>query len=293
MSPSPVGNSTRLMGPLRNTLRRSHRWEKLERDDDTLIVAREDPVHKVLFSVHPDDVGLYCKPMARNAQVWSDSFEPLLHGPTADGAELHRALERMKTGGSFGYRLYYPPMLVGTHEVFWHRPLVAFRDLAGITHVMTDGVPNGYLEATDRTSPAGEAVELWPRMEALEAPNATTAAKGPPQAEALEKAELNLRKLDDARVMLGVPIREGFARALLTTGKMHSFSEWQSLAAKIVKGCPALAAAFDQPRQRSRQRGRALAGALVDLRLDRLPVLRGGLLEDDRNAVRGTLPHQE
>jgi len=73
------------LGPLRNTFRRSHRWEKLERDDDTLSVAREDAVHKVLFSAHPDDIGLYGKPMARNAQVWSDSFEPccMVPRPTA------------------------------------------------------------------------------------------------------------------------------------------------------------------------------------------------------------------
>jgi len=229
------------LGPLCNTFRRSHRWEKLERDDDTLSVAREDKVHKVLFSAHPDDIGLYGKPMARNAQVWSDSFEPVLDGPTADGADLHRALECIKRGGSFGYRLYYPPMLVGTHEVFWHRPLVAFRDLAGAHHVMTDGVPNGYLVATDRTSSTCEAVELWPRADALETANAPVTTKGSPQIEPLEKAELNLRKLDDARVMLGVPIRKGFARALLTTGKMHSFAEWQSLVAEIVKDCPALA----------------------------------------------------
>ena len=229
------------MGPLRNTFRRSHRWEKLERDDDTLSVAGEDAIHKVLFSAHPDDIGLYGKPMARNAQVWSDSFEPVLHGPTADGSELHRALELMKTGGSFGYRLYYPPMLVGTHEVFWHRPLVAFRDLAGKNHVITDGGPNGYLVATDVASSTREAAESWPRDEALEAADAPVTTEGSPQAEALEKAELNLRKLDDARVMLGVPIRETFARALLTTGKMHSFAEWQNLAAKIVKDCPALA----------------------------------------------------
>jgi hypothetical protein len=204
-------------------------------------VAREDKVHKVLFSAHPDDIGLYGKPMARNAQVWSDSFEPVLHGPTADGADLHRALECMKRGGSFGYRLYYPPMLVGAHDVFWHRPLVAFRDLAGAHHVMTDGVPNGYLVATDRTSSTCEAVELWPRADALEAANAPLAAKEAPHAAALEEAELNLRKLDDARVMLGVPIREGFARALLTTGKMHSFAKWQNLAANVVKDRPALA----------------------------------------------------
>jgi len=229
------------LGPLRNTFRRSHRWEKLERDDDTLSVAREDAVHKVLFSAHPDDIGLYGKPMARNAQVWSESFEPVLDGPTADGADLHRALECMKRGGSFGYRLYYPPMLVGTHEVFWHRPLVAFRDLAGTHHVMTDGVPNGYLVATDHASPAREALELWPRTDALEAANAPVAAEGAPQAAALEEAELNLRKLEDARVMLGVPVRESFARALLTTGRVHSFAKWQSVSAKIVKDRPALA----------------------------------------------------
>ena len=32
----------------------------------------------------------------------------------------------MQEGGLFGYRFLFPPMRVGRHEVYWHRPLVAY-----------------------------------------------------------------------------------------------------------------------------------------------------------------------
>ena len=32
-------------------------------------------------------------------------------------------------GGEFGYRFLFPAMCVGQHEVYWHRPLVAYFDL--------------------------------------------------------------------------------------------------------------------------------------------------------------------
>ena len=90
------------------------------------IEANEDKLAHVLFSAAPDDMGLYGKPMARNAQIWTEDFRLLLDGPRATAAELARAAERLAAGGLFGYRLFYPPMRVGRHEVFWHRPLVAY-----------------------------------------------------------------------------------------------------------------------------------------------------------------------
>ena len=37
-----------------------------------------------------------------------------------------RAAEALRDGGHFGYRFLFPAMQVGRHEVYWHRPLVAF-----------------------------------------------------------------------------------------------------------------------------------------------------------------------
>ena len=80
----------------------------------------------VLFSPLPGDVGLYGKPMARNSQIWNDEYRLLLDGPQAAAEELSLASERLAAGGLFGYRFFYPPMQIGRHEVFWHRPLVAY-----------------------------------------------------------------------------------------------------------------------------------------------------------------------
>ena len=43
-----------------------------------------------LFSTKPQDIGLYHKPMARNVQLWSHEFRPLLDGPTAKAADHPR-----------------------------------------------------------------------------------------------------------------------------------------------------------------------------------------------------------
>ena len=86
----------------------------------------EDHVAHVLFSALPDDVGLYGKPMARNAQIWTHGFRLLLDGPRADRKAILRAAAALEEGGQFGYRFIYPAMRVGRYEVYWHRPLVAF-----------------------------------------------------------------------------------------------------------------------------------------------------------------------
>ena len=101
----------------------------------------------VLFSTDPNDVGLYGKPMARNSQIWTDKYELLLDGPGADREELNRAAGALQSGGQFGYRFFFPPMRVGKYEVFWHRPLVAFRDAKTNQPRLLDDAPAGYFTA--------------------------------------------------------------------------------------------------------------------------------------------------
>ena len=36
-------------------------------------------------------------------------------------------MRTVEAGGMFGYRFHFPAMRVGTHEVYWHRPLAAYR----------------------------------------------------------------------------------------------------------------------------------------------------------------------
>src|SRR5262249_16728299 len=68
-------------GHLRNTYRRTHRWEKVLRDQDQIeLLGQEVSLVNVLFSTLPHDLELYGKPMARNVQIWTESAEVLLDG---------------------------------------------------------------------------------------------------------------------------------------------------------------------------------------------------------------------
>src|SRR5262249_18325970 len=79
-------------GPIRDGFKRTHRWARVRRHEDELASTdREDKMAHVLFSARPDDVRLYGKPMARNAQIWSQGFRRVLDGPSASRAELARA----------------------------------------------------------------------------------------------------------------------------------------------------------------------------------------------------------
>src|SRR5215469_9875283 len=103
------------LGPHRHgpvpQLARSHRWQRIERDaglpgDGTFT----DPFSVALFSTDPEELGLYGKPLARNAQIWTGDYCLLLDGPRADRAAIQHAAAVLDAGGRFGFRMYYPPM---------------------------------------------------------------------------------------------------------------------------------------------------------------------------------------
>ena len=153
------------LGPLNDSYRRTHRWQRVLREDDDASFAREDHIHSVLFSTHPDDVRLYGKPMARNAQIWSSDFESVLHGPAASGDDIERAMARMRDGGSFGYRFFYPPMQVGESALFWHRPLVAYWNGRDKSAALVNAGLEGYVAAVDTGGLESQSlVELSPRF---------------------------------------------------------------------------------------------------------------------------------
>ena len=167
-------------GPYRETFQRTHRWAKVRRDENELevVAPTEDKVTHVLFSTAEDEVELYGKPMARNAQIWSSDHHLILDGPRASGRELRAAHQRLCEGGTFGYRFIYPPMQVGWHQVFWHRPLVAFLENEK-ARVMLDA-PAGYLTAYDvRRDAIDSPIELWPRFEAGAMPKAAASRRTP------------------------------------------------------------------------------------------------------------------
>jgi hypothetical protein len=202
------------------------------------VAGTEDKLTHVLLSTAPDDISLYNKPMARNAQIWSHDYTLLLDGPRATPDGLQRVADRLAAGGLFGYRMLYPAMRVGEHEVYWHRPLVAFRSpqhpFAGCGEaVLLPDAPRGYLTAYPAAKPRlDRAVELWPRM--LDRPLHRAAVRlfSHVRENHLRQTLFNIRKLLDTRDLLGRPLSPSLARQLLTMPRHETLEDWfQSLPA--------------------------------------------------------------
>jgi hypothetical protein len=155
---------------IHDTYHRTHRWQRVERYQDELNeIAHKIKLIKALFSTEPDAMGLYNKPLACNSQLWNHKFELLLDGPRANRGKISEVEKTFSEGGLFGYRIFYPPMRVGEHEMYLHRPLVAFvpadSDQAVIRSESLYGYVTGYHNSDkDMTHP----VELWPRMQRRE-----------------------------------------------------------------------------------------------------------------------------
>ena len=216
-------------GPLRNTYRRTHRWQRIQRHDDPLAVSgREDRVAHVLFSTAAADVGLYDKPMARNAQIWTRDSQLVLDGPRAGRAELAHAAETLREGGQFGYRFYFPPMQVGAYEVFWHRPLVAYRAVDSGAAKVVPCAPTGYLTAYRAERPNLAApVELWPRILRREIQQSVLPGFALDPQHHAHRLAVNVRKFIHTWSLLGErPLPGGFARALLTLPRQWSLEDW-------------------------------------------------------------------
>jgi hypothetical protein len=212
---------------IRQTYKRTHRWDRVRRDQDTLeVLDSEDKVAHVLFSTAPNDLGLYGKPMARNAQVWTHDFKRLLDGPRATSDELHHAAEVLAAGGLFGYRFLFPPMRVGRHELTWHRPLVAYLPARSATSAVLPDAPLGYVTAyrADRPNLA-RPIELWPRLLRREAHLANLDLFGgdqPPHWTAR-----NVRKIFETSKILGDrPLPTTFARELIHCPKHEMLDDW-------------------------------------------------------------------
>ena len=154
------------VGPIRNTFQRTHRWARVHRYEDELAtLGRQAPIADVLFSTNPDDLNLYGKPMARNSQIWTQDCRLLLDGPNAGKEEISSALRSINLGGLFGYRFQYPPMRVGTHPIYWHRPVFACLPADAGKAVVLTNMPSGYLTAYDpEQMNLDHPVELWPRL---------------------------------------------------------------------------------------------------------------------------------
>jgi hypothetical protein len=213
---------------VRNTYKRTHRWDKILRDQDELaLIQREDKLLHVLFSSLPNDVNLYDKPMARNVQLWTEDHQLLLDGPSAGPDQLRAALHALEEGGLFGYRFQFPAMRVGRHEVYWHRPLVAYRTAAGEPVVLTDA-PTGYFTAYEAEHPnLTQPVELWPRFRRRPVALAALELDGPGHGRAAGPVLRGVRKLLDASAKRdGRALPRRVARALLSVGHRQTLESW-------------------------------------------------------------------
>jgi hypothetical protein len=227
-------------GPMRETYKRPYRQARVHRFEDCLVNAHEHRLPHTLFSTLPHDIDLYHKPMARNVQLWTRDYQPLLDGPSATAADLHRAAEMVGHGGVFGYRFVFPAMHVGRHEIYWHRPLVAYLDHHKDRPALIDSAPLGYLTAYGPE----ETLELWPRLLRRDAHVANVESfvhlkETPPH-----RTMINVFKLLDAWQRRNhEPLPRDIARSLLTIPKRHTLEGW-------LRTLPQLA----KPRQRDNAR---------------------------------------
>lgn len=202
---------------------RTHRWQRVARDVDVVAHAAggdgtfTDRVSTALFSTTPEAVDLYDKPLARNAQLWTEDYQLLLDGPRADRAAIARAAAIVDAGGRFGYRMYYPPMRAGVRELFWHAPVIARP--GGHRFVAAPG----YVTAER----AGhEPLVLRPHLLAR-APHVAAARlfeRDPGHAR--HTTSHNVRKLLEAAELHAGPIPTSLARALVHLAKDQPLADW-------------------------------------------------------------------
>lgn len=219
----------KIQDKLRNTYRRTHRWERIEQFQDELAFAGEE-VHlaHMLFSSNPDIVGLYGKPMARNSQIWTEQYKLLLDGPRASREDLLHAAKTIAEGGRFGYRMYYPPMRVGKHEVFWHLPLVSFLDPKTRKPRLLDDAPRGYLTAYHMEKPdLAKPVELWPELQRRPEFLASVWGYKKSYSHHDHQTAINAFKLMTVWNFLGKRILPwDFARAITVIPKQQTLEQW-------------------------------------------------------------------
>jgi hypothetical protein len=203
---------------------RTHRWQRVERDQETSAdTSFTDKVTVALFSTAPDDVGLYGKPMARNAQIWTPDYQLLFDGPRADRAKIEAAASALRAQGRFGYRFYYPPMRAGSRELFWHLPLVA-RLLPGAhqPEVLESEAALGYVTAE---ALGAKSAILAPRLlsRPLHRGAATLFPKDPGHARNTQSH--NVHKVLEFADMLGGKLEASFVRALVQAPKHATLDE--------------------------------------------------------------------
>ena len=220
-------------GPVLNTFRRTHRWARVHRHEDEFAVGgRDEHILRVLFSTAPEDLDLYGKPMARNSQIWTQDHHLLLDGPACIKREIEDAIELIHQGGLFGYRFQYSPMQVGAHQVYWHRPLVAYIAPETEQPALLPDAPLGYLTGYEiGKADLSRPVELWPRLLRRSTQGAAIELfKDKKHEHKTITRALNLLK---ARQLMGKgALPRSFAQQILMLPEDKTLDEWLDMLAK-------------------------------------------------------------
>jgi hypothetical protein len=212
-----------------NTYIRTNRWDRVHRNEDALLISKEvDPVVQTLFSTNLKSLDLYNKPMARNSQVLHESLELLLDGPRAGRKAIGEAALKVFDGGLFRYRFFFPPMQIGRHEAWWHRPLVGCLSKEGNNIILSSDLITGYLTAYPSEKPEpSSAIEIWPRIEKRELYLSILNNFTPVHDHYLHQTSLNLLALLDCWEQCGKQtIDREFAKHIVRISKNESLEEW-------------------------------------------------------------------
>jgi len=218
-----------------NTYRRTSRWDRVRRHEDDLALSTlEDKLARVLFSTESDALDLYNKPMARNSQIWTEDSRLLLDGPKATPDQIANVAVEVGRGGHFRYRFQFPAMRVGKHEIYWHRPLVAYWSAEKErVEVLTDALL-GYMTAYDAESPnPADPVPLWPRLLRREGYLAALQNFDHLDEHYTHQTPLNIISLLDCfRLWDEKRLPRSFARSLLRIAEQETLDRWLSLLAQ-------------------------------------------------------------
>ena len=218
-------------GPVVSHAPRTSRWDRSHRDENEVLAEHFDKVGRVLFSTDPEALGLYGKPMARNAQIWTDDHQLVLDGPRCAGdlgrQRLDEAARAIAAGGHFGYRFQFPPMRVGRFELHWHLPLVA-REVEGGVRLDGDGATGFFTACPPDGGPEALAtpVELWPRLAHDDRERAAATLFHHDHGHARNTTAYNCRKLLEAHRDRGGPLPPTLARRLLTASREVGLRDW-------------------------------------------------------------------
>jgi hypothetical protein len=211
-----------------NSYHRTHRWQRVHKHEDELLQKpRVDKLIKILFSTELESMGLYDKPLARNCVIWDKHFNLLLNGPIADRHAIVKAEAHMAQGGLFGYRFLFPPMQAGQHNIFWHRPIIAFQNQNGETEIISHAL-NGYITGYQSdNNDISEPVELWPRIQNRDIYIKALHGFDPKHDHFAHQAAFNIINLFDHWEMTGKkPISRELAFHLIKNNKHTSVEHW-------------------------------------------------------------------